>query len=939
MDVVQCGNEITISKCKADNGLENRSGRVAVMQESTVKPLLPSADRLQAPQSTSGTGNSSELPTCSWVEGCCITTPLQHSPHKKERDATGQKGAASNSSVAVADQFAVEGAQPSAMAYNTLVFRGAGGADNSSIGGGGDCQKDPASQSPTRLSCKQQLGCGIGRSLWRATSLYSSSFTIEHSVETLVSGSGDLGSGVTLGNVQQSNSSGLVKPPAHVLDDSRECVPNNLLRDHSVSIHDNVYACYWGNAMDDINSTTSEKSRLSDKQHPQRPTTPNCTTRKRSMCSAIAVTMAEAMNQQRRKRIKVVSSYILGPILGEGVFSAVRDAIDISFTRVFPHGFTRVAVKSYKHRNLCMQGDNLHMACQSLHSMGSMGTGELGGVERTPLANLKRREDEKRHRQYVNEVRNMQRFHCPNIVRALDIFTRNEKSYVVQPLSICSLDHLVKSFHNCLRVTRKQNDSYESDLVFGELGSAVEACQNLRDDVKNISLASAAGSGSEELCEACRVLSNGCSSFSATLIRGIMYQLINGVAYLHRQGLAHNDLKPQNILLYANGELKIADLGGVSPEYDDQGTPMYLSPEVCRHFYCAGDGDKGKMDTKVNAFKNDMWACGAILYYLITGSNLWEKQLDESASTNQYQLYRIIASQVTPLDLRHVQEPIEIEADCENTRKFCTVKERAGSFPKSPPTNSSYSFSFLNLLHALLDIDPNTRLTAEEAVKHPSLQLVAGGSHSSDTMVEVARHDVMQLVSDSSHFRSLIELDRERHLQFVAECCHIWNIRMPEEIFLSVGNERGESDNNCDRCLGARGTRSATACDRTPVGVVNRAVFMPAEEFYYYRANGKDPMYDVKHLSSSTAMVKMMRVYFKKLLSDCGYTNATARKTNTQGRGLGPESKSEFNGGTEMRPNHTATSQHLTWPISSNGRSVVTRVPYVRENTWCCRVM
>jgi serine/threonine protein kinase len=44
-------------------------------------------------------------------------------------------------------------------------------------------------------------------------------------------------------------------------------------------------------------------------------------------------------------------------------------------------------------------------------------------------------------------------------------------------------------------------------------------------------------------------------------VRKIMIQLFHGVAYMHSKGIIHRDLKTSNILLTANGTVKIADFG------------------------------------------------------------------------------------------------------------------------------------------------------------------------------------------------------------------------------------------------------------------------------------------------------------------------------------------------------------------------------------------
>ncbi|RXG59572.1 Serine/threonine-protein kinase grp [Armadillidium vulgare] len=81
--------------------------------------------------------------------------------------------------------------------------------------------------------------------------------------------------------------------------------------------------------------------------------------------------------------------------------------------------------------------------------------------------------------------------------------------------------------------------------------------------------------------------------------------LINGVEYLHLQGVTHRDIKPENLLLDANDILKITDFGmatlyrynGKERELDRKcGTKPYMAPEVLLRPY--------------NAEPADIWSCG-----------------------------------------------------------------------------------------------------------------------------------------------------------------------------------------------------------------------------------------------------------------------------------------------------------------------------------------
>jgi eukaryotic-like serine/threonine-protein kinase len=65
----------------------------------------------------------------------------------------------------------------------------------------------------------------------------------------------------------------------------------------------------------------------------------------------------------------------------------------------------------------------------------------------------------------------------------------------------------------------------------------------------------------------------------------ILIATADGLAAIHRAGLSHGDVKPDNILLAASGRVVLTDLGLVRPDYDREqgivaGTPDYMAPEI-----------------------------------------------------------------------------------------------------------------------------------------------------------------------------------------------------------------------------------------------------------------------------------------------------------------------------------------------------------------------
>ncbi|RLN67097.1 hypothetical protein BBJ29_003646 [Phytophthora kernoviae] len=87
-------------------------------------------------------------------------------------------------------------------------------------------------------------------------------------------------------------------------------------------------------------------------------------------------------------------------------------------------------------------------------------------------------------------------------------------------------------------------------------------------------------------------------------VKKVFRQVVTGVAYLHASGVIHRDLKLANLLLNANGEVKISDFGLAARLSDDHvtmcGTPNFIAPEVL-----ASDGEP--YDESV-----DVWSLGSL---------------------------------------------------------------------------------------------------------------------------------------------------------------------------------------------------------------------------------------------------------------------------------------------------------------------------------------
>ncbi|KAK1407801.1 hypothetical protein QVD17_39428 [Tagetes erecta] len=97
--------------------------------------------------------------------------------------------------------------------------------------------------------------------------------------------------------------------------------------------------------------------------------------------------------------------------------------------------------------------------------------------------------------------------------------------------------------------------------------------------------------------------------------RKLFQQLIDGVTYCHDKGVYHRDLKLENVLVDAKGNIKISDFGlSALPQHfrDDGllhttcGSPNYVAPEIL--------SNRG-----YDGATSDTWSCGVILYVILTG--------------------------------------------------------------------------------------------------------------------------------------------------------------------------------------------------------------------------------------------------------------------------------------------------------------------------------
>jgi cyclin-dependent kinase len=182
------------------------------------------------------------------------------------------------------------------------------------------------------------------------------------------------------------------------------------------------------------------------------------------------------------------------------------------------------------------------------------------------------------------------------------------------------------------------------------------------------------------------------------MVKKFMAQLVEGVRYCHSHRVLHRDLKPQNLLIDREGNLKLADFG-LARAF---GVPLRTyTHEVVTLWYRAPEILLGGRQYSTGV---DMWSVGAIFAEMCTRKPLFpgDSEIDEI-----FKIFKILG---TP-----------DENVWPGVTSFPDYKP---SFPKwkrdmARPLVKDLEEAGLDLLDAMLEYDPARRLSAKAACMHP----------------------------------------------------------------------------------------------------------------------------------------------------------------------------------------------------------------------------
>jgi serine/threonine protein kinase len=101
--------------------------------------------------------------------------------------------------------------------------------------------------------------------------------------------------------------------------------------------------------------------------------------------------------------------------------------------------------------------------------------------------------------------------------------------------------------------------------------------------------------------------------FSEPLARHFFKEIMIGLDHIHSNGMAHRDMKPENIMLDSNFTLKISDFGFQGPLVGKDGTGELSTQKGTRGFMAP----EINLCLKYEGKPVDIFACGVILFMMV----------------------------------------------------------------------------------------------------------------------------------------------------------------------------------------------------------------------------------------------------------------------------------------------------------------------------------
>ncbi|EGV62317.1 cyclin-dependent protein kinase [Yamadazyma tenuis] len=205
-------------------------------------------------------------------------------------------------------------------------------------------------------------------------------------------------------------------------------------------------------------------------------------------------------------------------------------------------------------------------------------------------------------------------------------------------------------------------------------------------------------------------------------VKSLIWQILNGVLFLHKNWIFHRDLKPANIMVTNYGTVKIGDLG-LARKFNNPLQSLYTGDKVVVTIWYRAP--ELLMGARYYTPAIDLWAVGCILAELLSLRPIFkgeEAKFDinnkKSVPFQKNQFLKIIEILGVPNE--------KDWSNLSNYPEYYSFKQMAESYTGNTNSNLLNWYKLVGgnnklcykLLESLLLYDPSKRITAENALMH-----------------------------------------------------------------------------------------------------------------------------------------------------------------------------------------------------------------------------
>ena len=241
------------------------------------------------------------------------------------------------------------------------------------------------------------------------------------------------------------------------------------------------------------------------------------------------------------------------------------------------------------------------------------------------------------------------------------------------------------------------------------------------------------------------VLEESPHGLSPKLIRSLVYQMCKAVSYLHKNNMIHRDVKPENLLIDENFNLKLCDFGfarkvklnknnnNIDTMTDYVATRWYRSPELL-------------LSGGIYGPEVDYWAIGCIMGELADSNPMFpgEDEVDQLDC-----IIKILGNLPENLVNMYYENPIYNGKDLFKIKKPETLEKRYMGI---------LSPTAIDFMKGLLELDPTKRLSGDNVFKHKYFSIFMKNNNTNSNSNNNANNNVINVNNNLNNSNSVTNI-------------------------------------------------------------------------------------------------------------------------------------------------------------------------------------